>query len=202
MTLPNDAPHQTIGIQMSIASTQPDAAVYRRASDHIQEVASLPDSSFIDLTSTQAPVLATPLAVYALGFDALTADVSLADARFVGWSFLVEQGDRVVARAVVHEPAGGVSLSLTSRRYPVSLAKAIAKFEHSPTAAVGSFEARILQINALHLMCLWLKGGTGVVIPLRPAPDYLHVSEEYGEREFFDTIHAAEPKPFSYRTLL
>lgn len=124
----------------------------------------------------------------------------MADARFVGWSFLVEQGGKVVARAVVQEPDGGVSLSLTSRRYPVSISKAIHTFEQSPTAAVGGFEARILQLNALHLMCLWFSGRTDVLIPLRPAPDFLHAGEEYAEREFFETIRAAQPKPFSYRT--
>ena len=97
-----------------------------------------------------------PLAVYYLGGDTLSSDASTAQARQVGWRYLVRQGNSVGTVEVL----GNQVSSITQGAVPAHLAQALLVAE----GTVGKsrrYEARVLLFGRAGDALLWLHANRG-----------------------------------------
>ncbi len=126
-----------------------------------------------------------PLPVHVLGPQ--TQDGGLPCARLTGWRFLVRGGDRAVAAAeAALTPKGWVFSHFSGGPYLASTERALAQAEQLSAA----YQARLLSIPGLYMLCLWLHGEPAdgddaqpapadVLIPLSPAPPGIVAQRPY-----------------------
>ena len=149
------------------------------------------------LTSTQrfprrrggALSLSSPHPVFDIPLDRLAAEGRpLEAAERVGWRALLEEDKRVVA-AVELPAAEAERASALVNRGPFvdSTVTALTTAERHERVASEKFELRLLRVNALYLLALWLhaaEAGTDLFIPLEPAPAPLEADTVYESSGF------------------
>jgi hypothetical protein len=123
-----------------------------------------------------ALALDQPHEVFVLGLDDLASDRPLERARPVGWRYLVQDGDRVIAAAestVDPETGDHVFSSFNEGPFVTSTAAAFAVVKADRDVVSDRFEPRLLHVPALHAMALWLHAADGAddrLVPLSPFP--------------------------------
>lgn len=130
-------------------------------------------------------------AVFTLGLADLAAGKDLDAAALSSWRHEFAREGEVVSAEV--EARGPGRLSAINFVSPFgSVREALARAEHGEqTFAAGAWEASVLQISALGVRALWLKGREDVLIPLAPAPHGLVAGRRYNPRAFLDALRPA-----------
>lgn len=110
------------------------------------------------------PKASPALSVYTLGLSDAAKENALASVKFVGWRYLIDDnGSPAVAEI---RPTGSGSAPKFSRLTRGSAASGLKKAAEAASIAYGSsgdtYEARILEVPALHSICLWLHGRNDV----------------------------------------
>ena len=163
---------------MPIQTPNPPVAavdVIRRAMRSFAETAAFRTPALRAAQPEQLSI-SEPHPVYLLGLDDLRAGASLARARLVGWRYLVQEGDNVIASAESTLAARGETHTFahfTEGPFVASSAAALSLAKSDPRIAQGTYEQRLLHVPALYVMALWLhepNGKNDLMIPLAPTP--------------------------------
>jgi hypothetical protein len=133
--------------------------------------------------------LTSPHPVYTVGLDRLAAgDRSLDAAEQVGWRALLEENQRVVAAVEVPNIEPGQAGALINRgAFAQSTVEALTAAEQHERVAAETLELRLLRVNALYVLALWLhpaEANTHLFVPLAPAPAPLEAGRTYDRGEF------------------
>ena len=110
-------------------------------------------------------------------------------ARLVGWRALLEESEQVVAAVELPGADPGRAGALVNRSaFVASTVTALNVAEQHESVAAERRELRLLRVNALYLLALWLRAaepGADVFVPLSPAPPPLRADTTY-ERVAFE----------------
>ena len=149
------------------------------------------------LTSTQrfprrrggALSLSSPHPIFDIALDRLAAeDRPLEAAELVGWRALLEEDKRVVAAVELPTAEAGRASALINRGpFVESTVAALTTAEGHERVASEKLELRLLRVNALYLLALWLHAaetGPDLFIPLEPAPAPLQADTVYESSGF------------------
>jgi hypothetical protein len=133
--------------------------------------------------------LSSPHPVFAIPLDRLAAeDRPLEAAELVGWRALLEEDKRVVAAVELPATEAGKASALVNRGpFVDSTVAALTTAEGHERVASERLELRLLRVNALYLLALWLhaaEGDTDLFIPLAPAPTPLQAETPYESAGF------------------
>jgi hypothetical protein len=180
---------------MPINAVVPPADTVDIVANYVRSLALARDSHFMDNVPQEQLELAAPHRVYVLPFNAIR-DKKLSRAAFVGWRFLILAGDHVIATAEILSDREH-SVAVNTGRFVSATASAIDLLENLPEVQAGDFELRILKINALYLMGVWLAGDRQIIIPMDPAPPFIRAGKQYTERSFFEALGQPGVKPFT-----
>lgn len=125
-----------------------------------------------------------PHSVYTLGLRDVLDKRDPADAQFVGWRWLVQEGTRTIASAEVGAgPYEGRRVSeINEGPFVRSSAEALEVAQKLPTTKDQSYEPRLLKIPGVYLVALWLRAeedGDDLFVVLPPAPYDLKTSDPY-----------------------
>jgi len=180
---------------MPINPVSPPADIVDLAVRHVQTLALAPGPHLLSDAPHEELELAAPHRVYVLPFDAVR-DKQLSRAVFAGWRFLIVAGDNVIASAEVLDDAEH-SVVVNAGPFAAATAAAIGRLENLPEVQAGDVELRILKINALYLVAVWLVGDEQMIIPLEPAPPFVQAGRAYNEHSFFEALSQPAVKPFS-----
>ncbi len=136
----------------------------------------------------------TPIQVFFLGADDLTAGAGLDAARPVAWRYIVREAGRPIASAEAATQADGShSFShVNEGPFVESTVDALAAAGGVPDIRNAQFERRLLEVPALHSVSLWLHeaaaAGHDVVLPLAPAPPGLEAGKPYAAAAFLAVL--------------
>jgi len=134
--------------------------------------------------------LDTPLGVSVLGAEDLTNGRGLDAARAVGWRYIIRAGHEPIATAdAATDNRGSHSFShINQGPYVKATAEAVAAAADLPETHDGTFEARLLEIPALHSTSLWLhatdEAGGDMIVPIAPTPPELDGRRPYQAATF------------------
>ena len=135
-------------------------------------------NALADLAGHQAPEMAAlagsqvnvaaPLPIYRLDLVDLKDKSSVYQARPAGWRYLIETlNAQEVAYADVIEASNGdaVFVSYSRNRNAQNLLSAVHFADQIAAHEPEAYEARLLDIPALYVAAVWLKGETSIFIP-------------------------------------
>jgi hypothetical protein len=179
---------------MPIKPAVPPVDTFDIIASYVQSLALAPGSHFMNNVPQEELELTAPHRVYVLGFNDIRHKM-LSRAAFVGWRFLIVAGDRVIASAESLNDREH-SVAVNAGRFVSATAITIDLLENLPEVQAGDFELRILKVNALYLMAVWLTGNRQLIIPLDPAPLFIQAGRQYTERSFFEALDQPGVKPF------
>jgi hypothetical protein len=126
-----------------------------------------------------------PTPVYVLGLDSLINGRGLADARLVGWRYIIDKGTGATVAAEVgydHGTAQHAFSSLNQGSFVDDTPVQVSAAQRAPEVASGDYELRLLRIPALYLVALWLKDRNGTedrLVPLAPSQPPLTAGRIY-----------------------
>jgi len=133
--------------------------------------------------------LSSPHPIFDIPLDRLAKEERpLEAAEPVGWRALLEEDRRVVAAVELPGAEAGRAGALVNRGpFVDSTVNALTTAEGHERVASEKFELRLLRLNALYLLALWLhaaESGTDLFIPLEPAPAPLEAGRVYESSGF------------------
>ena len=144
-----------------------------------------------EATEGPVPDIALPHEVYAMGLDDVVGG-DLKKARRTGWRYLVLQGDRAVAAAVVDAPEGKARMQFShvnSGPFVEETVNAVAQAEGLEAVARGDYEVRLLNIPALYVMALWLHGERDdLLLPMPPTNESLDAKKVYAAADLLKRL--------------
>jgi hypothetical protein len=149
--------------------------------------------------------LSSPHRIFTVALEALAGDDPLVDAaEFVGWRALLEEDGRVVAAVEVPTPQRGTGGALVNRGpFAQSTVSALSTAERHELVGADRFELRLLRVNALYVVALWLhaaEAAADLFVPLAPAPAPLRAETAYDSTSFEnDLSEMARPVLSTYR---
>jgi hypothetical protein len=131
--------------------------------------------------------LSSPHQVFGADLERLAAGDRLEDAaRMVAWRALLEEDRQVVA--AVELPAGEGKAGAIVNRGPFveSTVAALDAAERDERIASASVELRLLRVDALYLLSLWLHAAEApdLYVPLQPAPPPFRAGTTYESESF------------------
>jgi hypothetical protein len=132
--------------------------------------------------------LSSPHPIFTVALERLAAgDGPLDAAELVGWRALLEEDKRVVAAVELPgaEPAKA-GASVNRGAFVESTMAALTTAERHERVASERLELRLLRVNALYLLALWLhapEGRDDIFVPLAPAPAPLRAETAYERKE-------------------
>lgn len=134
--------------------------------------------------------LSSPHPIFTVALERLAAgDRPLEAAELVGWRALLEENKQVVAAVELPGAEPGKAGALVNRgAFVQSTIAALTMAERHKRVASERVELRLLRVNALYLLALWLHAAEGVddlFVPLAPAPAPLLADTAY-ERTGFE----------------
>lgn len=137
--------------------------------------------------------LASPHPVYTVGLDRLAAgDRPLESADLVAWRALLEEDKEVVAAVELPGPAPGRAGAVVNRgAFVESTVAALNVAERQERVAAERHELRLLRVNALYLLALWLRAAEATAdlfVPLSPAPPPLRPDTAYESAAFEEQL--------------
>jgi hypothetical protein len=132
--------------------------------------------------------LTSPHPIFAVELERLAAaDRPLDGAELVGWRALLEEDKRVVAAVELPGVEPGKAGALVNRgAFAQSTVAALSTAERHERVASERLELRLLRVNALYLLALWLHAAGGdedLFVPLAPAPAPLRAETAYERKE-------------------
>jgi hypothetical protein len=133
--------------------------------------------------------LSSPHPAYAVALDQLAAGNRPLDAaELVGWRVLLEEDERVIAAVELPGAEPGKAGAVVNRgAFAESTVTALATAERHERVASERVELRLLRVNALYLLALWLHAAepeNDLFVPLAPAPAPLSPQTTYERTEF------------------
>ena len=131
--------------------------------------------------------LSSPHPIFTVELERLaTADRPLDAAELVGWRVLLEEDKRVVAAVELPGAEPEKAGALVNRgAFAQSTVVALNTAERDERVGSQRVELRLLRVNALYLLALWLHAADGeedIFVPLAPVPAPLRAETVY-ERE-------------------
>ena len=136
--------------------------------------------------------LSSPHPIYTVALEGLTAGGGLQAAELVGWRALLEENERVVAAVELPGAEPGKAGALVNRSgFVASTVAALNVAEQQERAAAERLELRLLRVNALYLLALWLHAGApgaDLFVPLDPAPPPLRADTTYESAAFEEQL--------------
>jgi hypothetical protein len=131
--------------------------------------------------------LSSPHQVFGADLERLAAGDRLEDAaRLVAWRALLEEDRQVVA--AVELPAGEGKAGAIVNRGPFveSTVAALGAAEQDERVASARVELRLLRVDALYLLSLWLHASEApdLFVPLQPAPTPFRAGTTYEHEPF------------------
>jgi hypothetical protein len=135
--------------------------------------------------------LSSPHPIFTVALERLASgDQPLDAAELVGWRALLEENERVVAAVELPGEDPGAAGALVNRgAFVQSTVVALTTAERHERVASERLELRLLRVNALYLLALWLHPADGdgdLFLPLAPAPAPFRAGVPY-ERTAFET---------------
>jgi hypothetical protein len=170
---------------MPISTPTPPREIFDAVRSSFQELASKRGFGTPALRQADPRRLAVsdPHGVYTLGLRDIVDKREPADAQFVGWRWLVQEGQRTIASAEVGAGpyAGHGASEINEGPFVRSSAEALEAAEKLPETRDRSYEPRLLKIPAVYLVALWLHpdDGDDLFVVLPPAPYDLKPDEPY-----------------------
>jgi hypothetical protein len=133
--------------------------------------------------------LSSPHPIFTIPLDRLAAsDRPFDTAELVGWRALLEEDKRVVAAVELPEAEAGKAGALINRGpFVQATVSALSTAERHERVASERLELRLLRVNALYLLALWLhaaEDAADLFIPLAPAPAPLQADIAYESTGF------------------
>jgi len=138
--------------------------------------------------------LVLPHPIYGLELGALIEERSLRPATLVGWRYLVQRGDEVVASAEVDVDSGNQTARFAQFNEGPYVASTVARIEElseDPECDEGTFELRLLKVPGIFVVALWLvsEEGAGTRLSvLPPAPPELDARRLLSEEDFIHSV--------------
>ena len=132
--------------------------------------------------------LSSPHPIFTVELEQLAAaDRPLDAAELVGWRVLLEEDKRVVAAVELPGTEPGKAGALVNRgAFAQSTVAALNTAERHERVGSQRVELRLLRVNALYLLVLWLHAANGeddVFVPLAPTPAPLRAETVYERKE-------------------
>lgn len=149
--------------------------------------------------------LSSPHPIFTVALDRLASGDRLADAaELVGWRALLEEDEDVVAAVEVPGREPGKAGAVVNRGpFVESTVTALTAAERHERVASGSLELRLLRVNALYLLALWLhdpEPAADVFVPLAPVPPPLRPGTAYESASFEEQLsEMARPVVAAYQ---
>jgi hypothetical protein len=150
--------------------------------------------------------LTTPHHVYSVPLERLAEEHRIRDAaELVGWRVLLEEDQRVVAAVEIpgRDPTTGGAI-VNRGGFAEATVTALRGAEGHERVAAERLELRLLRVNALYLLALWLhpaEGGDDVFVPLAPAPPPLRAGTAYESQAFeAEVFEMARATAAAYRS--
>jgi hypothetical protein len=130
--------------------------------------------------------LSSPHQIFTVALDRLAAGDRLADAAGpVGWRALLEEDEQVVAAVELPGTEPGKEPAIVNRgAFVDSTVAALGTAEEHERVAAERVELRLLQVNALYVVALWLHAAADLFVPLAPAPPPLRAGTVYESEPF------------------
>jgi hypothetical protein len=137
--------------------------------------------------------LSSPHPTFAVGLERLVARERLVEAaELIGWRALLEENREVVAAVELPGKEPGKSGALINRGpFVASTLAALGTAERQKRVVSERVELRLLRVNALYVVALWLYGveaGEDLFIPLSPAPSPLRAGAPYESTPFEEEL--------------
>ena len=135
--------------------------------------------------------------VHTMGLDEVAAGKEPAQAGIALWRHLLPAigGKLLAADTNVDQQTGEHHFAaLTDGPFAAALTAELDRARHEPDVAVGDYELAVLQIPALHVAAVWLRGRDGradIFIPLAPTHPALNPGEHYGADALRRTLQPA-----------
>jgi hypothetical protein len=173
---------------------EPDRAVenglseIRRAS---QPAAGAPLAELASFSSTRYP-----LEVFSARLDDLREGQGVASAQPHGWRYLLGSAPTVASAEVARKRDSDeyLFLGVNSGPFSESLEKTLANVSEDDRVRNGDFECRVLRVNSLYLVALWLHSSASekdLFVPLAPTFSPFVAGRIYSMREFNELLTAA-----------
>ena len=181
---------------MPITFSNPPPSALEAASSGMRSIVAagrLGDAA-LRATSPDALTLDHPVRVFVMGADDLTAGKRLAGARAVAWRYVVRNAHQPLATVDAASTGAGDAHSfshLNQGPFVEATAESVARAGELPEARAAAFEARLLEIPALHSISLWLHGAgkaADLIIPLAPTAPGLEGGRAYPAEAFLDVM--------------
>ena len=183
---------------MPIESVEPPAAALEAVRSGLRSLFEAGATGNLEIATAEPGSLTfdAPLQVFVLQADDLVAGRGLAAARRVAWRYVVRDRGRAVATAdaATVRPGSHAFSHLDAGAFVGPTAAAVEEAGTLPETRDGAFEARMLEIPALHSTSLWLHSrgeGHDVIAPLAPSPPPLKAGRPYPVEAF---LRIVEPK--------
>lgn len=134
--------------------------------------------------------LSSPHPIYTVALERLAAgDRPLEAAELVGWRALLEEDEKVVAAVELPGADAGRAGALVNRgAFVESTVAALSAAERHERVVAERRELRLLRVNALYLLALWLHGAADLFVPLAPAPPPLRAGVSYEGAAFEEQL--------------
>jgi hypothetical protein len=129
-----------------------------------------------------------------LGLADVAGGGTLATARQTGWRHLLEAGTGSVLAETAQHGATHVFAAVNESPFAQDMQARLAALRQDQTVAAGSYQAALLQVPAMGVMALWLRGSGGssdILVPLAPSPSPLVAGRHYGEGDFLAALRPA-----------
>lgn len=170
--LPRLAASPAIAAQMQLTSSGINRFVAQRAAN-----------------PNAAPSVSAPL--FVLGLADIAGSGGLAAARQTGWRHLLDAGTGAVLAETALRGATHVFAAVNESPFAQDMQARLAMLNHDPAVSAGSYQAALLQVPAMGVMALWLRGSVGssdILVPLAPSPSPLVAGRHYNEGDFLATL--------------
>jgi hypothetical protein len=133
--------------------------------------------------------LSSPHPIFTVALERLAASDRLVDAaELVGWRALLEENEQVVAAIELPGAEPGKGRALVNRgAFVESTVAALSTAERHERVASERVELRLLRVNALYVVALWLHAAEAagdLFVPLAPAPPPLRAGTTYESTPF------------------
>ena len=136
------------------------------------------------------PSVSAPL--FVLGLGDIVGGRGLAAARQTGWRHLLEADAGAVLAETALRGTTHVFAAVNESPFAQDIQARLAALRQDRALTAGSYQAALLQVPAMAVMALWLRGSGGsadIVVPLAPAPAPLVTGRHYSDADFLAALH-------------
>jgi hypothetical protein len=139
-----------------------------------------------------APNVSAPL--FVLGLADIAGDRGLVAVRHTGWRHLLEADTGAVLAETALRGTTHVFAAVNESPFAHDMQARLATLQQDQAVAAGSYQGALLQVPAMSVMALWLRGEGGsadIIVPLAPTPPPLVAGRHYSEADFLAALRPA-----------